>query len=314
MYAHTVLYDRWFSLIICTGLEHATIRDNIIFGSPVPFDTKRYEAVVHACALEQDLAILDAGDKTGTFLTSYYSPSLSPPFRNRRKRNHIVWRSASPDRSRKSTLLARESDSTGRSVCDPHLVASDLANSLRSLAAVDMHTAQHIVKNCFTGSLSERRTIILVTHHISLCAPIAAYLLKLKDGKVLHQGSTDDLRAQGLLQTIVKEEETPYAEPETPPTSPTVDTSRGVAAPRSASDGKLVEVEHRAEGRVSWRTYTAYLKAAGIHCWILTFILYILIRLINVASQVYGGANDFFPARDTDIAFIGLPRKVGRGI
>ena len=159
-----------------------------------------------------------------------------------------------------------------------------------------MHTAQHIVKNCFAGPLSEHRTIILVTHHISLCAPIAAYLLELKDGKVLHQGFTDELRAQGLLQSIVKEEETPYAELEAKPTSPTVDTSRGIAAPRP--DGKLVEAEHRAEGRVSWRTYATYLKAAGIHCWIITFILYILIRLINVASQVW--SRDSFRFRLSD--------------
>ena len=129
MYAHSFLNDWWFSLIILLlGLEHATIRDNIIFGSPAPFDTKRYEAVVHACALEQDLAILDAGDMTGTFRTWYDSPSLRPPFRNRGERNYIVWGSASSDRSRKSALLAGESDSTGRSVCNPHLEAFYLAD------------------------------------------------------------------------------------------------------------------------------------------------------------------------------------------
>ncbi len=47
------------------GLEHATIRDNIIFGSTYGYDEDRYNAVVEACALIKDLEILEAGDMTG---------------------------------------------------------------------------------------------------------------------------------------------------------------------------------------------------------------------------------------------------------
>lgn len=47
------------------GLEHATIKDNIIFGSTRGFDLDRYEAVLHACALVKDLELFDAGDATG---------------------------------------------------------------------------------------------------------------------------------------------------------------------------------------------------------------------------------------------------------
>ena len=52
------------------GLEHATIRDNIIFGSRFGpsndgFDEVRYDAVLEACALKRDLAIFEAGDLTG---------------------------------------------------------------------------------------------------------------------------------------------------------------------------------------------------------------------------------------------------------
>lgn len=48
-----------------TGLEHATIRNNIIFGSRRGYDETRYEAVIHACALERDLAMFEANDQTG---------------------------------------------------------------------------------------------------------------------------------------------------------------------------------------------------------------------------------------------------------
>ena len=47
------------------GLEHATIKDNIVFGNTNPFDEARYQSVLDACALQQDLAIFDAGDMTG---------------------------------------------------------------------------------------------------------------------------------------------------------------------------------------------------------------------------------------------------------
>lgn len=41
-------------------LQNLTLRENIIFG--YPFDQTRYEAVVKACALEPDFAILREGD------------------------------------------------------------------------------------------------------------------------------------------------------------------------------------------------------------------------------------------------------------
>ena len=47
------------------GLEHATIRDNIIFGSTSGFEDSRYRAVLEACALTKDLEMFDAGDLTG---------------------------------------------------------------------------------------------------------------------------------------------------------------------------------------------------------------------------------------------------------
>jgi len=59
------------------GLEHATIKDNIIFGCPSPFDEARYQSVLDACALRQDLAIFDAGDMTGRYLSCY---GLCPAF------------------------------------------------------------------------------------------------------------------------------------------------------------------------------------------------------------------------------------------
>lgn len=43
-------------------LEHLSIKDNILFGSP--FEQARYDQVLEACALKPDLSILEDGDET----------------------------------------------------------------------------------------------------------------------------------------------------------------------------------------------------------------------------------------------------------
>ena len=66
-----------------------------------------------------------------------------------------------------------------------------------------MHTATHLVKRALSGDLARGRTIILVTHHISLCLPIAAYLVELSSGAVLRSGLTSELRERGELEKLV---------------------------------------------------------------------------------------------------------------
>jgi ABC-type phosphate transport system ATPase subunit len=43
-------------------LMNGTLRDNIIFG--LPFDPRKYERTIEACALSPDIAMLPAGDQT----------------------------------------------------------------------------------------------------------------------------------------------------------------------------------------------------------------------------------------------------------
>ena len=45
-------------------LLNATIKDNILFGSTMHFDSKRYCEAIYACGLEPDLANFAAGDLT----------------------------------------------------------------------------------------------------------------------------------------------------------------------------------------------------------------------------------------------------------
>lgn len=153
-----------------------------------------------------------------------------------------------------------------------------------------MHVAQHLVNRCLSGPLALGRTIILVTHHISLCLPVASYLVELSNGEVLRKGSIKDFEDLGQLSEIVEaEDEVPEDPPSTIGPENEADTTKDSPQTNDkdrAIKGKLIEVEGRAEGRVSWRTYMTYIQAAGIISWILTIMLMLLIRAINIGNQV----------------------------
>lgn len=163
-----------------------------------------------------------------------------------------------------------------------------------------MHTAQHLVKHALTGALATGRTILLVTHHISLCLPYASYLVELSAGKIAQQGSIQDLRDEGVLQQVIEDEDVIDHEEQDDTSSiplgneaDLVDSSAKAngKSDRKVSDGKLIHAEARAEGRVSMHSYATYIRAAGIMCSIITVWLLIQIRLINIGVQVSSCAD-----------------------
>ncbi|KAF8641091.1 hypothetical protein AX17_000734 [Amanita inopinata Kibby_2008] len=237
-------------------LEHATIRDNIIYGSSRGFVEERYNAVIEACALNRDLDVFDAGDSTEI---GERGVTLS-----------------GGQRARIALARALYSEAECILLDDP-------------LAAVDMHTAQHLADNCLRGLLVRDRTIILVTHHIGLCHPIASYFVELEHGRLARQGPTSQDFLDGHLPQNVNtgnHKEVTREEFETVENEADV-LRNGKDQVKKRGDGKLIEAEARAKGQVSWRTYYTYIRAAGFYCWLFTLILLVLIRLINIGNQVY---------------------------
>ncbi|OCH93071.1 P-loop containing nucleoside triphosphate hydrolase protein [Obba rivulosa] len=261
---HVILNKAGHQVAYCAQnpwLENATIRDNIVFGAMYGFDNARYQAVLEACALLKDLEIFPAGDMTEI---GEKGITLS-----------------GGQRARIALARALYSQATCILLDDP-------------LAAVDMHTAQHLVKNALSGDLARDRTIILVTHHISLCLPLASHLIELSNGRVVRHGSVDDLRRNGQLEKFVEAEDVAEAEDHSSQSSDThVECDAdgpgrtGEQPKADAPSGKLVEAEARAEGRVSIHTYWMYIKAAGLASWIITLLLMLFIRVINIGNQFF---------------------------
>ena len=158
------------------------------------------------------------------------------------------------------------------------------ADLCQSLAAVDMHTSDHIVKKCITGGLAAGRTIILVTHHLSLCLPRASYFVELNDGKIIRRGPAQEFIDERLTQNDTAPNGNEDNKPE--PVDNEADLETGITPSVKLGDGKLVEKEARPEGRISWRAYYMYIRSAGIFCWILSLVFMLLLRGINILNQV----------------------------
>ncbi|RKO93599.1 P-loop containing nucleoside triphosphate hydrolase protein, partial [Blyttiomyces helicus] len=138
-------------------LTNATIRDNILFGTP--YDAKRYQETIEACALIRDLETLEGGDLTeigekGVNLSGGQKARIS---------------------------LARAAYSYA-----PLLLLDD------PLSAVDAPTAKHLLHHCLLGVM-KNRTVVLVSHAVGLVLPHADFGLVLKSGRVAAQGTPDEL-------------------------------------------------------------------------------------------------------------------------
>ncbi|KAH8918812.1 P-loop containing nucleoside triphosphate hydrolase protein [Atractiella rhizophila] len=236
-------------------LQHASIKDNILFSSP--YDEKRYQAVLQACALLPDLEVLEDGDST-----------------------EIGEKGVSLSGGQKARVaLARAFYSRAQ-----HLLLDD------PLSAVDSHTAQHIVSH-FCSPLLRGRTILLITHHLELCLPAASNLLKMSEGRIIGQ---ENIKPTQVREPIMSDDK---LEPEHGLLEPgpslaveflTTDVPHEiVTVPAKRAPKKLVKDETKAEGSVKLRIYLTYLSAGGWWHWGLLLLLVIVYRFIILGDQIF---------------------------
>ncbi|KAJ9603977.1 Transporter of the ATP-binding cassette (ABC) [Cladophialophora chaetospira] len=258
-------------------LVNATIKENILFASP--FDEERYSEVIAICALERDLEILDAGDQT---LVGEKGITLSGGQKQR-------------------ISLARAMYSNSR-----HILLDDC------LSAVDAHTAKHIFEEALTGNLMAHRTCILVSHNVALTVPLASRVVVLGNGKVIAQGTPQQILENGVLgDELLKSR--PVSRANSRPPSPTpsnpdeershlsggdvngtaISQSKGSSkqkAKQSKPDKQFVDhrIEAKATGSVKWSTIQTYLKAMGPWWyWIFAAWGFIATQLGSVATNLW---------------------------
>lgn len=170
------------------------------------------------------------------------------------------------------------------------------------LAAVDSHTAKHLVDMCLNGPLLKGRTIvssseedrspqILVSHHLDLLLPTADYIVRILDGRVDCQGTPKKLQESGELEGVVAIEDATAAatEPATPD-EPQEEEEEDLAKQDAKKDGparKLVKDEERAVGSVKLESYLLYFRAATWTTWMLFFAVLIIAQAFALLDKLW---------------------------
>lgn len=141
-------------------IQHASVRDNIIFGER--FDSTKYERVIEACSLKADFEILSAGDQT-----------------------EIGEKGVNLSGGQKARVALARAVYAEADV----VILDDV------LSAVDSHVAKHIFTKCIQEELLERQkaAVLLVTHATHLIE-FADQVIVVKDQGIAYAGSCEDFK------------------------------------------------------------------------------------------------------------------------
>ncbi|KAF6719853.1 Multidrug resistance-associated protein 1 [Oryzias melastigma] len=262
-------------------IQNATLKNNIIFGQ------KRkeswYQRVVEACALQQDLDILPAGDETEI---GEKGVNLSGGQKQRVSLARAVY-------------------------CDRSVYLLD-----DPLSAVDAHVGKHIFDQVIgPQGLLKDKTRILVTHGLSYL-PQADLVLVMVDGEITEIGSYLQLKEEEgafaeFLRTYASSEQTDGSEPA--PSSPSKPMENGVGPgftgssqsasnnskgpaselnkeekkSKSAEAGKLTDADKASTGRVKLSVFCSYLKAIGVLLSAISLLFFLSHNLLSMFANYW---------------------------
>lgn len=218
-----------------------------MFGSQ--YNAERYQETLRCCALIRDLELFEYGDETEV---GEKGVNLSGGQKARISLARAIY-------SKASILL----------LDDP-------------LSAVDAPTAKFLLEEAICGPLVKGKTVILVTHHVSLCAPFAALGVNLEKGAVK---KSDGRVVSPQYDQMSKLEQSPSLA-----ISKSLRKSDSQLELSNASEtrGKLVQEEQRLSGSVKLAIYWLYCKSAG------GFFFLFLLFLINTGYQALGASDDWW--------------------
>ncbi|RXW18905.1 hypothetical protein EST38_g6949 [Candolleomyces aberdarensis] len=253
-------------------LRNESIKDNILFN--LPYDEERYQKTLEACALISDLEILEDGDGS-----------------------EIGERGVNLSGGQKARVSLARAVYSRASV----LFLDDV------LSAVDAHTAHHLYHQCLKGDLMKGRTIILVSHHVQLCAGGASYIVALDNGRVLFEGGRDAFQASGIIRKLGQtstaagddgEEKGKLIEIEakvlgvqggqSETSSTTTAAASAIVKKEKKPARKLVEEEKRAVGRIKRDIWMTFFWACGHYWyWALFGVTFIIASIAPVLENTW---------------------------
>ncbi|KAG8972657.1 hypothetical protein FRC05_009668 [Tulasnella sp. 425] len=206
-------------------IQNASVKDNILFGSP--YDESRYLRVLKQCALERDLSLFEAGDAT-----------------------EIGEKGVTLSGGQKARI------SLARAIYSPAeiIILDDV------LSALDVHTSRWIVDKCLRGDLVKGRTVILVTHHVAMLAPIADFVVSISsDGRILSQGEASDaLKKDATLAAEIEEDQEIVEKKEK------VENLENTDKPKDTKpSGQLIAAEEIVEGRIGLPAFKFFFSMFG---------------------------------------------------
>ncbi|MCI4379410.1 hypothetical protein PGIGA_G00227900 [Pangasianodon gigas] len=256
----TVAVDGNFAYVAQQAwILNATLRDNILFGKD--YEEERYQAVLSACSLRLDLAILPNSDLT-----------------------EIGERGANlsgGQRQRISLARALYSDRDIYILDDP-------------LSALDAHVSNHIFNNAIKKQL-RGKTIIFVTHQLQYLVDCDEVIF-MREGSITEKGTHEDLMNlngdYAAMFNNLQLGETPFIElPNNNAGSSLKKRGENAKAgsvkkekPPSKDNGPLMQAEERGKGSVPCAVYRVYIQALG---GLPVFLFILALFILNMGSTAF---------------------------
>ncbi|XP_056686254.1 ABC transporter C family member 3 [Spinacia oleracea] len=245
-------------------IQSSTVRENILFGKNM--DQERYDQVLEACCLKEDLDILSFGDQT---VIGEKGINLSGGQKQRIQIARALYHDA-----------------------DIYLFDDPFS-------ALDAHTGSHLFKEVLLGLLS-RKTVIYVTHQVEFLNA-ADLIVVMKNGRISQVGKYDDILFQGSdLMQLVGAQNTALStlNSNTMTTSVPADAAAGSHEAAAANDGgvaagsppaaQLVKDEEREIGSVGFPVYWKYITTVcGGALVLLTILAQILLQILQIGSNYW---------------------------
>uniref|UniRef100_A0A7S0BN76 Probable ATP-dependent transporter ycf16 n=1 Tax=Rhodosorus marinus TaxID=101924 RepID=A0A7S0BN76_9RHOD len=274
-------------------IYNGTLRDNVLFGQEL--DDEKYEVVVAASQLEDDLSVLPHGHET---LIGEKGINLS-----------------GGQKQRVSIARTIYSDVDIYIFDDP-------------LSALDARVGKSVFDECMSkNGLLRNKTRLLVTNQLQFL-PYTDKIIVLSEGRVQSQGTFKELiekdtAFQAMLSGIVTtaDEDDLMLEPGSEAklksfAQPDAELTRGKST--LVSKGTLMSMEERKTGNVKGSLYMQYARLCG---GLSLFIGALLISVIAAAVQVlpnwwlsyWSQQEALFPGQTSTIAFLGVYFAFGIG-